>query len=1188
VIISTGAKVQRETDLVGGVAESLTVTRTYRIFNDASKASSAGATWFFWFDRGFRITRRGATDGRPLTIEGNLGDGTDFKFTWDAVAGKYVSSWSQAWTLEPLDASYEDWLLIQDGRAEHYKKTTSGTNDRFVLLSSQTLDGAIQHFTYASDSLLLQEILDDRGRKLDVAWGPNGQVASISGPGGKVLYNYDAPWGNYPSWGSRARLISVDYADASGVILGSKHYHYEDAHNPFLLTGITDENGQRFATYAYDGNGRTVSSEHAAGTYRYSFAYPDDTTRIITDPLGTQRTIGLQYVKNFGVVTGESQPGGAGCAAGSNAITHDPQGNVTSRTDFNGNKTCYRYDARNLETSRVDGLLGSDACPASDTAALSRQTARRTVTQWHPDFPLRSIVAEPNRVTTYRYNGQPDASGRIAACAPGAELANGKPVPLLCSASVQATSDVNGSAGLSAPRIGAARIWDYSYDADGRILQAREPADADGRRATTAYVYYRDSSATHNPGDLASVTNAAGEVTHFLEYSPAGKPTVVRLANGNTMSLRYGPDQQLLSTVLEDGNGNVERREFGYDAAGNLTRTTGPDGASSTYAYDAAHRLTDVTDNAGNHKHFDLDGFGNVIEERVYDSQGTLAFELSRSFDALNRLQREQRALQQTGTSFEYDRNGNLTKWIDPLGRYTTRQYDGFNRVVREQLPTPAPNSSRHVIDYTYDQQGELLTVRDPKGLTTRYTVDGFGQRSALSSPDTGTSSYRFDGTGKLVARTDARGVVTSYGYDPIGRVTRAGVTSPAIRISSFQYGAPDTPAAGQLMAMRDDSGHTEFDYDGFGRLIGKTQTVTGAVTSTFAVRYGYGSSGPSTGHLVSMTYPSGIRIDIAYDDAGRPASLALLPSGATVPTPLLTEIVYHPMGAVSGCTWGNHTSANPNRYVREFDLDGKLVSYPLGHPAHQGVIRTLHYDAADRITAMTHTGHAQASALDQTYSYDDLDRLRGFDGMGTIQRYAYDKNGNRIQVSFGAASYAYTFSATSNRLLATTGPAPARTNTFDAAGNLLDDGTVRYTYNANHQIDSATRAGITTRYLTNGRGERVFKNSFAGTTYYVYDERGHLLGEYDAHGKPLQETVYLGDLPVAVVKPGASGPAVYYVYADHLRAPRVLTRAVDNQMVWRWDQADPFGMMPPDENPSGLGTFSYDLRGCYELLQIN
>lgn len=433
VVISTGAKVQRETDPEGGVADSLTVTRTYRMFNDVSKASSGGANWFFWFDRDFRITQRSTTNGRPLAIDGSLGDGTQFKFNWDVVAGKYISSWGQAATLEALDASYEDWLLIQNGRAERYKRTTAGENDRFVLISSQTLDGATQHFTYASDSLLLQEVLDDQGRKLEVAWGSNGQVSSISGPAGKVLYNYDAPWGDYPSWGTKARLVSVDYADAFGAIVGSRHYHYEDPHSPFLLTGITDENGQRFSTYAYDENGRTVSSEHAGGTYHYSFAYPDDSTRIITDPLGTQRTIRLQYINSFGVATGESQPGGNGCTAGSNAITHDPQGNVTSRTDFNGNMTCFRYDMRNLETSKVDGLLSGDTCPANDTAALPTQTARRTITQWHPDFPIRTVVAEPGRVTTYRYNGQTDARGDIAMCAPEALLANGKPVPLLYS-----------------------------------------------------------------------------------------------------------------------------------------------------------------------------------------------------------------------------------------------------------------------------------------------------------------------------------------------------------------------------------------------------------------------------------------------------------------------------------------------------------------------------------------------------------------------------------------------------------------------------------------------------------------------------------------------------------------------------------------------------------------------------------
>lgn len=155
----------------------------------------------------------------------------------------------------------------------------------------------------------------------------------------------------------------------------------------------------------------------------------------------------------------------------------------------------------------------------------------------------------------------------------------------------------------------------------------------------------------------------------------------------------------------------------------------------------------------------------------------------------------------------------------------------------------------------------------------------------------------------------------------------------------------------------------------------------------------------------------------------------------------------------------------------------------------------------------------------------------------------------------------------------------PAKTNTYDAAGNLLSDGTVLYTYNANGRMDSASTEGITTRYRYNGRGERVIKTSSVNTSYYMYDELGHLLGEYDASGKPIQETVYLGDLPVAVVSPGASGPAITYIYADHLQAPRVLTQACDNRMVWRWDQADPFGLTQPDENPSGLSKFTYNLR---------
>ncbi len=55
-------------------------------------------------------------------------------------------------------------------------------------------------------------------------------------------------------------------------------------------------------------------------------------------------------------------------------------------------------------------------------------------------------------------------------------------------------------------------------------------------------------------------------------------------------------------------------------------------------------------------------------------------------------------------------------------------------------------------------------------------------------------------------------------------------------------------------------------------------------------------------------------------------------------------------------------------------------------------------------------------------------------------------------------------------------------------------------------------------------------------------------------------------------------GADPYYIYADQIDTPRVITDT-NNLMVWRWDQTDPFGAMLPDENPTSLGTFTYNLR---------
>jgi RHS repeat-associated protein len=98
-------------------------------------------------------------------------------------------------------------------------------------------------------------------------------------------------------------------------------------------------------------------------------------------------------------------------------------------------------------------------------------------------------------------------------------------------------------------------------------------------------------------------------------------------------------------------------------------------------------------------------------------------------------------------------------------------------------------------------------------------------------------------------------------------------------------------------------------------------------------------------------------------------------------------------------------------------------------------------------------------------------------------------------------------------------------------------------------------------------------------TTYYFYDGEGRVLGEYDRNGSAIQETVYLDNMPVVVFKQEQGNTVPYYIYADHINSPRVITRASDNVMVWRWDHADPFGAAAPDDSLAGAVAFAYNPR---------
>jgi RHS repeat-associated protein len=559
---------------------------------------------------------------------------------------------------------------------------------------------------------------------------------------------------------------------------------------------------------------------------------------------------------------------------------------------------------------------------------------------------------------------------------------------------------------------------------------------------------------------------------------------------------------------------------------------------------------------------------------------------------------------QATTTQYEYDAIGNRTKATDPRGQVTTQSFDALNRMTQQVQPAPASGQPTPTIGMGYNGQDRVTSVTDPKALSTNYSVTGLGDTTQQVSPDTGTTNQTFDAAGNLKTRQDARNKTVTYSYDALNRMTLVDYPTGVDTALEWDGGtvvpAPAN-AKGRLTKITDESGNTSYTYDGFGRVLTKTQVIgsgTGARTRT--VSYAYGTTGTSTGKLTSITYPSGNRINYGYNANGQVETITLNPTNTngvgtnTASTiNLLTGISYTAFSALQGWQWGNHTTAAPSTVARTYDLDGRLTSYTLGHAAQAGVVRTVAYDAASRITGYTHvngTGVAQPT-LTQTFGYDNLNRLTSWTTSSTSQSYAYDATGNRTNLTVGATPYAYTIAATSHRLSSVAGPT-AQTNTYDAAGNLTANGSATFTLSDRGRLSTAVAGTTTVNYLYNALEQRVRRAGPAavistGVRLYSYDEAGRLLGEYDNNSRVVQETVYLGSTPVGVLTQTVTGTApnqvfttnVHYAYADQIDTVRVITRASDNRMRWRWDGADPFGATQPNTNPASLGAFAYAPR---------
>ncbi len=194
------------------------------------------------------------------------------------------------------------------------------------------------------------------------------------------------------------------------------------------------------------------------------------------------------------------------------------------------------------------------------------------------------------------------------------------------------------------------------------------------------------------------------------------------------------------------------------------------------------------------------------------------------------------------------------------------------------------------------------------------------------------------------------------------------------------------------------------------------------------------------------------------------------------------------------------------------------------------------------------------------TYIYDGLYRLTDETNPNNTDQYDYDPNGNRTGFTRDGNSTTYQIDSNSNRL-DQVGSDP---RTYDNIGNTKTDrnGTRVFTYNKAGRLSQVHENSVLlATYTYNALGQRAIKTTASGTTYYMYDTSGQLLGEYDDDGQPIKEYVHLSGEPVAQLE----NSKITYLHTDHLATARMATDEA-GKVVWKWD-GEAFGNKAPVTN---------------------
>lgn len=946
----------------------------------------------------------------------------------------------------------------------------------YRLTSIVDRNGNTTTLTYTAGNLTA--VTDTYGRAITFTYNAQHKLASATDPAGRTTtFQYDSTGHKLtnltdPNGKSLQYSYNILYQITAKVDKDGRAFSYSYAN--YEPVSVKDGGGASAATLSNPNNWATDSTQLAM--YQTRVYLPSTTS--VTD--GRGNVWRYQY-DSHGYLTNATAPDGA-----VTKYSYDPATLLlSSRTDADGNTTTYQYDSQGNMTSATDAI------------------GHTSTYTYEPVFNMVTSVTDPRgRVTTYTYDGD---GNRLQETDP---LGDTRQWTYDSHGNVVSATDFNGNTTtyqydsfgnqitITDP-LGNATTT--TYDAAGNVLSRTDP---NGHATTYQYDglnrVTRETDALNNTtqtvydgqGNRAQTTDRDGHVTTY-QYDLRQRLIKTTDAVGDPETYTYDGNDNRLSTTDRDGHTTTNQYDSQnrqtkvtdalgntstttYDSVGNVVSQTDANGHATTYSYDALNRRVTLTDALGNSVQYGYDTGalsgcpscgatpGSSLVTRQTDPNGEVIYF---KYDALDRLIDVVRKVGSTVdvitandavTSYSYDADGNRLTMTEPNGNATTYQYDADNRRIQET------NAAGDVAKTAYDGVGNVVSTTAPNGNLTTTTYDAVNRVTQVSDSVGLVTKYTYDAVGNRLTQADGNLNTTTYSYDALNRAVS--ITDPLGKTTTTQY-----DAVGNVLTITDRNGNaTTYAYDAINRRTTTTDALTHATT------YQY----DAVGNLIKLTDANGHATSYSYDAIDRP-------SAETYPDGGVRRYSYDGVGNVIGRT-DQIGQATSYTYNDLYFLVGR--TYP------SAINDSFTYDLSGRVLT------AQRGSWAVTYTYDGANRVTQTTQNGKTINYSYDIPGRTRQVTYpGGRSI---------------------TEHTDARTRLdhIDDGSsppsiVQYTYDPGDRVTSrAYRNGTSTAYNYNGNNWTLSVEHSLGAARiagfgYAYDNEGNKAYEQKLHDAANSDT---------------------------------------------------------------------------------